>query len=91
MTTAMEFRKAATALETADKVRGWADRGQFGRVRVSWELGSACEGYDELQREIGDILTDRMPAIAQEAIARIQARADAAVAATRVPAPEDAR
>lgn len=79
--TSLDYKRAGAALADVEEVADWKTRDQFGKATVEWQWGSATTGYRQLQAEISAIVTERMLELRDEAIRRIQARADEAVAA----------
>lgn len=81
MSTAEDFRRAANAIEAAEKAEQWTSGFSLPddpKIQVSWSWASSVGGYEQVRQEVQAILTEEWPVLVDSAIARLRARADEA-------------
>jgi hypothetical protein len=71
------LRNAATAKEAWEKVKGWRSDNPLSdsETKVSWRFGSGVAGYREIEREVSQLMGERLGEVIQMALDRIYERA----------------
>lgn len=77
-----QLEAAAKALRAKNSVDEWRNLGSISNANIQtvcWDIGRALDSYPLIQTEVTEIVNSRLLAIVQEAVDRIDARAEAAL------------